>query len=210
MLGEIKMSNYVFDLIGVEKKPSRKGRQKLKMTIKADLSKLDKAHFLKWSAKYDKEHPWWVEQEKILGDQLRKSKSYDRLFLEQVLEWKFKTVQMWRDINIERLRSVPDLKISLSSNRFFETEDTSSKINTLKMDGIGVSVASTVLTFLDPSKYCIHDTHVWRRVYGGDAKGIHTLNHYLKLLSDLRDVSVRVSLPVRTVEKALFKEDFDS
>ena len=46
--------------------------------------------------------------------------------------------------------------------------------------------------------------------YGGEGKGIHTLNHYLTLLNDLRDTSVRVELPIRTIEKALFKEDFDS
>jgi hypothetical protein len=208
--GNEKMNFAPFRLVDVEKKPSKKGRRQEKITRKSDLSTLSKTYFLNWSAKYDKEHPWWVEQEKILGDQLRRDPRFNREFLERVLEWKFKTVPMWRKRNLERLQGVPDSKIIASSNRFFEAADTSSKVNALKLDGIGVSVASVVLTFLDPSMYCIHDTHVWRRVYGGDCKGIHTLNHYLTLLDEIRITSLRVDLPVRTVEKALFKEDFDA
>jgi hypothetical protein len=207
-----KIIDVSFKLVDVEKKPFRKKKYRHELTIekKTELSNLDKTYFLNWSAKYDKEHPWWAEQEKILGDQLRRDRRFNREFLERVIEWKFKTVPMWRDRNLERLKGVPDSKIIASSNRFFEATDTSSKVNALKLDGIGVSVASVVLTFLDPSQYCVHDTHVWRRIYGGDVKGIHTLNHYLKLLGDLSDTSVRVGLPIRTVEKALFKEDLDS
>ena len=206
------MDQVPFNLVDVDKIAPRKKKYRHERIRekKIQLSNLDKTYFMDWSAKYDRDHPWWVEQEKLLGDQLRRANEFNREFLERVLEWKFKTVPMWRDRNLERLQSVPDSKIIAASNRFFEAADTSSKINALKLDGIGVSVASVVLTFLDPSRYCVHDTHVWRRVYGGDCKGIHTLNHYLILLNDLMDISVRVCLPVRTVEKAFFKEDFDS
>ena len=133
-----------FKLVDVENKLPRKKKYRPKLIIekKTELSKLDKAYFHNWSAKYDKEHPWWVEQEKLLGDQLRRDNMYDREFLERVIEWKFKTVPMWGERNLERLRGVPDSKIISSSNRFFEAADTSSKVTALKLDGIGVSVAS--------------------------------------------------------------------
>ena len=201
-----------FELVDVEKKPSMRKKYRFEHLKKKniDITNLDRTYFLELSAKYDSDHPWWVKQENLLGDQLRRDKGFNRVFLEHILEWKFKTVPVWRDRNLSRLRGVPESKIVSASKNFFRVSDTASKINALKMDGIGVSVASVILTFSDPTLYCVHDTHVWRRIYGGNGKSIHTLNHYLTLLHDLRAISKKVGLPVRTIEKALFKEDFDS
>ena len=51
---------------------------------------MDKSEILFWSNKYDKDHPWWVQEEKRLGDKFRKVKILTKDDLLKVAEWKFK------------------------------------------------------------------------------------------------------------------------
>ncbi len=51
---------------------------------------------------------------------------------------------------------------------------------------------------------------VMREMYGELPKYPFTQNnHYLRLLQDLREESTKLDLNVRTIEKALFKKNFD-
>jgi len=84
------------------------------------------------------------------------------------------------------------------------------RIKTLReINGVGVALASTILTFYNPKEYCIYDIHVMRGVYGETPNNMFISNkHYLKLLQDLRMISVETKIPVRTIEKAYFKREF--
>lgn len=75
--------------------------------------------------------------------------------------------------------------------------------------GIGPAVASTILTFFDPKNYGVFDVHVWREVFGKESKNPFTAENYVKLLSKLREIAKREGLEVRTIEKALFKKNYD-
>ena len=85
------------------------------------------------------------------------------------------------------------------------------RIKTLrKLSGIGIALASTILTFNDPQNYGIYDIHVYREMYGPEPSTIFTTNtHYIQMLQDLRRLSKRFNLPVRIIEKALFKKNLD-
>ena len=73
--------------------------------------------------------------------------------------------------------------------------------------GIGIAVASTVLTFFDPKNYGVFDFHVWQEVFGGRPK--YTVMEYVKLLSKLRQEAEMQDLGTRTIEKACFKKNYD-
>ncbi len=53
---------------------------------------MDKEEILYWSNKYDKDHPWWTQEEKRLGDKFRKTKTLTKDDLLRVVDWKFKEV----------------------------------------------------------------------------------------------------------------------
>ena len=76
---------------------------------------------------------------------------------------------------------------------------------------MGISLASVILTFYDPVNYCVYDIHVMREMYGKEPKTMFTDNrHYLRLLRDLRGLSMKYRLDVRTIEKALFLKNIQS
>ena len=52
--------------------------------------------------------------------------------------------------------------------------------------------------------------HIMKEIYGEEPKYMYTSNkHYLRLLEYLRLESKKLDLPVRTIEKALFKKNID-
>jgi len=48
----------------------------------------------------------------------------------------------------------------------FEIEEESKKIRKLcKIKGVGISLASCILTFHNPQKYCVFNTHVYDEIF---------------------------------------------
>lgn len=175
---------------------------------------LSKKEILELASKYDEDHPWWTLKERELGNRIRIVNEFGLDVLKEIVDWKFKTVpsrikrinnllKRYRDEDVREItRRVLPLGLKHDDN----------KISTLRMiKGIGVSLASTILTFHDPRNYCVYDIHVIREMYGGLPKYPFTSNkHYLRLLQDLREESTKLNLDVRTIEKALFKKNLDS
>jgi len=76
-----------------------------------------------------------------------------------------------------------------------------------EIPSVGPAVASVILTFYDPQNYGILDIHVWEELFDGKSKNFCTIPNYLYLLEKLREIAKTHNLPVRTVEKALFKKN---
>ena len=91
------------------------------------------------------------------------------------------------------------------------TDDDSYKVESLcgVLSGVGPAVASTILTFYNPQDYGVFDIHVWRELFGEEPENLFTPRNYLIVLTKLREIANRFWLPVRTVEKALFKKNYD-
>ena len=174
---------------------------------------LSKQEILQWAKKYDDEHPWWTLKEKEIGNNIRANSEFGLETLKEIVEWKFKTVpsrivrinNLLKPCTDEDIRKVTRWALPLG------IQHDNNKITALrKIKGIGVSLASTILTFYNPQDYCIYDIHVMREMYGELPKYPFTQNkHYLRLLQDIREMSTNHNLPARSIEKALFKKNLD-
>jgi len=167
-----------------------------------------------WAAKYDEDHPWWTSEEKRIGNQIREDNELGMETLKEIVEWKFKTVP-GRIVRINNLlKNHTDEEVREITGRVLplpKSEDRNKVHGLCELKGVGPALASTILTFHDPQDYCVYDIHILREVYGEEPK--YPFNkytgcrHYLRLLEHLRQESKRLDLPVRTIEKALFKKN---
>jgi thermostable 8-oxoguanine DNA glycosylase len=168
---------------------------------------ISKNHIEKLSDSYDQEYPWWVEREEELGQKIRNEKQFGKEVLFDIVDWKFYTLpgRIKRTRNL--LEDVNDAEIMQISRKALSPGiEEGKRINELrKIKGVGISLASVILTFYDPEQYCVYDIHVMRELYGEEPKYMFTKNdHYLRLLKDIREIRNSTGLPVRTIEKALF------
>lgn len=172
---------------------------------------LDKEEILNWNRKYDKDHPWYVEKEKELGDKFRKTKTVTKSDLLQVVEWKFKGVPPRYKRVTELAKRNTDEIVQQTCSRVFAMSDDSDRIKSLDaLHGVGPALASTILTFYDPKNYGVHDIHVWKEFFGLKPDTIFIGSGcYLKLLAELRRIANKYNIDARTVEKAYFKKNFD-
>lgn len=172
---------------------------------------LGKEEILSLSKEYDREFPWWTQKENELGKKLKTEKEVSIEILKEMIEWKFYTLpgRITRTLNLINeysdnfIRSVTRRAISMT---LYQDDKRITELRRIK--GVGISLASVILTFYDPENYCIYDIHVMREMYGKEPRYMFTSNkHYLKLLNDLRYKSKKLKLSVRTIEKALFKKN---
>lgn len=173
---------------------------------------MEKEEILYWNKKYDSDHPWWTLKEKEIGDRLRIAKELTRDDLVEIVEWKFKGLEARRkkvlaligQNNDEEVRNISKYVFGLGYGHDAQ------KVDLLQtLHGVGVAVASTILTFYDPREYCVFDIHVWRELFGKEPYNLYTTENYLKVLSRLRKEAEKYNLNVRIVEKAYFKKNIN-
>jgi hypothetical protein len=87
----------------------------------------------------------------------------------------------------------------------FATSDEALKISLLRLlDGVEWPTASTILHFCDTRPYPILDFRaVWS--IGLASPPTYTMEFWLAYLAFTRDLAVRLGLPIRTVDKALWQ-----
>jgi thermostable 8-oxoguanine DNA glycosylase len=179
--------------------------------------KLTKEQILEWCRKYDTEEDQYnAGLETELGNKLRAEKELDKEDLIKIIEWKFQGRLLGRrKIILNLIENVSDSDIRKIIKEGLTIEDEQLRIKLL-MDirGIGVALASVILTFYDPKDYGVFDIHVYDELFGTSVKTrpkdmFTNLIHYVKLLEKLRKIANRHQLDVRVVEKALFKKNYD-
>ena len=82
---------------------------------------LNKEEVLNWNRKYDKDHPWWTEKEKELGDKFRRTKELAKDDLIQVVEWKFKDLKGRKDRVLGFIAKNDDSLVRRISSDVFST-----------------------------------------------------------------------------------------
>ncbi|MEM3705698.1 MAG: hypothetical protein QXX59_07225 [Candidatus Bathyarchaeia archaeon] len=173
---------------------------------------MDKEEILYWSKKYDADHPWWTQKEKEIGDRLRTTQELTKNDLIEIVEWKFKELEGRRKRVLALIGENEDAKVRSISKYVFSLDSSfdAQKVDLLQaLHGVGVAIASVILTFYNPNDYCVFDIHVWRELFGKEPLNLYTAENYLKVLSKLREEAKKHSLSVRTVEKAYFKKNID-
>jgi len=177
---------------------------------------LSKEQILELCKKYDREEDQWNSSlEKQLGNKFRISKEMSKEDLIEVVKWKFATNphRLKRELNL--IEKLDDIAIRQFSKLAFDTDNEVTRITYLrKIKGIGLAVASAILTFFDPKNYGVFDIHIYDELFDTNPKTrpkdiSQNPGLYIKLLEKLRQTASKYNLDVRTVEKALFKKNYD-
>lgn len=208
------MNDRKFDLTLVEKKPTLKFTliPVNDKTVPKNVEDMTTEEIRYWAQKYDADHPWWIETEKELGEKIRAEKQLDMDTLKKVVHGKFKNQPGRETITLNRLSIHTEDDVTKITREGLSKETDEERIKTIcRLYGVGISLASTILTFLDSESYGVYDIHVYRELYGNQPSDMFSNHkHYLNMLMDLRNLSKRHGLSVRFIEKALFKKNFDS
>ncbi len=173
---------------------------------------LDKAAFLIWSRKYDKSFGWQAQRERELGAKFRKTKTLTCGDLAQVVEWKFRDEpeKKTRALGlVARNDEANVIRLSSQALNIPSCED-AYRMNCLTLlEGVSPVLASVILTFFDPKKYCILDLAVWKGLLGNPPPNMYSAQNYLKLLEAIRKTAAKQNLDARVIDKALYKKSVD-
>lgn len=173
---------------------------------------MDRREIIFWKEKYDREEVLYTKGiEEELRMKFRENRCASKEDLEAVIKWKFQGRLTGRQqMNLARLKRGEDWVIKKITALAFEVPQDGLKLNLLmSIDGVGVSVASVILTFYNPHNYGVLDFHVWHGLFNSDKK-IFTKQDCLRYFKELRKLARQVGLSCRDVEKAIFKEDLDN
>ena len=112
---------------------------------------------------------------------------------------------------IKSLEQMDGSEIETITRDAFELEEESKKIRKLcTIKGVGISLASCILTFHNPQKYCVFNTRVYDEIFKIETRPNNIFSipdHYLEMLNEIRKFSDKYDLTVSDVGKALFKKN---
>ena len=134
---------------------------------------MDREEILKWCRKYnDEEDQYNTTLEPRLGNKLRATKELTKEDLIEIVKWKFqgKTVGR-RKIFIPMIEKENELEIKETVKKALNTNDEQLGIKQLMgryggVNGVGLALASVILTFYDAKNYGIFDIHAYDELFG--------------------------------------------
>lgn len=170
--------------------------------------------FIKDDAKHKEKSPCFSTMSKVL-----QKRGY-------LLKPEFVSIGIWKTRR-QRMRyeANPSDKIKNITSRAMRASEDQEKVKILvKLNGVGIPVASTILTVIYPTKYCVIDYRTWRTIkwlegkidlssYRGYSKFLDsyrnygTLKSYLYFLKTVRKIAKESNMIPRQVEMALWKFD---
>ena len=166
-----------------------------------------------WLEKYNSKNESF-DLEKEIENTISQKNFLTKEDLIKIVKWRFpKGLEKNRERVIDFLEQMDGSEIEKITREAFEIEEESKKIRKLcEIKGVGISLASCVLTFHNPEKYCVFNTHVYDEIFKIETRPNNFFsnpNHYLDMLNEIRKFSEKYNLKVRDVGKALFKKKCD-
>lgn len=174
---------------------------------------MDKEAVLFWRNKYDREEDLYNKgEEEELRKKFKRNCCMRKDDLIKIVKWKFQKRLIGRQKRVlDFVEQVDDKFIKDLSKLAFETNKDELRIKLFcTINGVGPALTSVILTFYDPDNYGIFDIHTWRELFEKEPKDLFTkINHITRYFEKLREISRKVGLPARDVEKAIFKKNYD-
>lgn len=131
--------------------------------------------------------------------------------INEIILWK---VNRYANISEETLKLLNSIKVSVNA---LDVELTRSILeNLIKINGIGLPMATTILRFKNPNIYQIIDQRVFRIIYGKElklsqSKSLKQVNLnidiYLKYLEDLSETCRDLKIPFNQGDRILYSLD---
>lgn len=131
--------------------------------------------------------------------------------LEEILRWKLRSRYKWlkeqRKANSQdKIKAITKIAFNFShSNDDIETELKLTILSTLV--GVGIPVASAILTLCYPQKYAVIDIRNWRQVYPDNPKTTYTTADYIKYLKDIQEQARKYGVTPQEFDIAIWKKD---
>jgi len=172
---------------------------------------MNKKEIIFWRNRYDKEEDRYTTGlEEKLREKFQKNRFVTKEDLQEIIRWKFQGQLKGRQLlNLKRLTTFNLSAVEKISKLAFEVNSDKLRIKLLTViDGVGLAVASVVLTFYDPDHYGVLDFHAWNGLFK-NSKKVFTEKDCLEYFNKLREISKKLGLPCRDIEKALFKKDLE-
>jgi len=171
---------------------------------------MDKEEILKWAKLYDEKFPEWTKTERELGDKLRKTQEVTIEDLVVMSNWKFSGNEPRRINNLRNVKKNNDEDVkNITRRAFLDAKSDKQKTDLLdSLWGVGTAMASVILTFFNPKKYCVFDIHVWKELFGEKRKILYKTENYLEVLAKLGNEAKSYDQDVRTAEKAYFTKNY--
>jgi hypothetical protein len=131
--------------------------------------------------------------------------AFTRLEFTRMCRWKSpRARRLWESNSAARLRAVSRAVLATRSERRRMELLTS-------LHGVGVPIASAILTLIDPRRYGVLDIRAWQLLFAIRAVAANprgqgfTIAHWEQYLAALRHHARRLDVPARTVEYTLFE-----
>jgi DNA repair protein RadC len=166
-----------------------------------------------WLQKYNSKNESF-DLENEIENIIRQKKFLTKEDLITIVKWRFhKGLEKNRERVINFIEQMEGSEIEKITGNAFEMEEESKKIRKLcTIKGVGISLASCILTFHNPKKYCVFNTHVYDEIFKVETRPNNIFsnpNNYLEMLNEIRKFSEKYNLMVSDVGKALFKKNRD-
>jgi hypothetical protein len=169
---------------------------------------------LKWRDSYDaNEDSFNGELEKQLRAKFQAQKCATCDDLRDLLKWKFAEMPYRLKRELDLLSTIDSDLVRAATHQAFALTDDCGKLRQLRrIKGVGVAVASVILSFYDPEKYGIIDIHSWRELFGEEQNGKKQKSSFneadfLRFTEEVRRLAHIHGLPARDIEKALFHKN---
>ncbi|MCK6620672.1 MAG: hypothetical protein HUU32_20030 [Calditrichaceae bacterium] len=129
---------------------------------------------------------------------------------QEILQWKLGQQigrqQKRRAVNNEEIiRAVTGLSLTITHpDKEYELE---LRVNILcSLRGVGIPVASAILTLIFPDDYAVIDFRVWRQCFG-ENKSVFSLSDYKKYMQKIRHLASELDWSVQEVDHAIWEYD---
>ena len=120
----------------------------------------------------------------------------------RIAKWKLRRV--WFPKHRKEIESNPDSIIEKTTQRAIKEADDKKRIEILTaLNGIGIPVASSVLTVLYPKEYAVFDINGWYALYDEEKKSF-SLEDFIRYTQDVRGICKNQDLTAREVDKGIF------
>lgn len=143
---------------------------------------------------------------------IRKDFFLDKEDFDEILIWKLQNQHDRQSIirlknTAENIKLITQTAFAIKHKNF--DVETELRINALcVLYGVGIPVASAILTICYPTKYAVIDYRNWQQIYKtNEKKNYFTIKEYLDYLSKITDLSNKFRFTTQEIDLAIWTKD---
>ena len=139
----------------------------------------------------------------------------ERIELDEILVWKLRSQigrqeEKRKENTEENVRTITEAAFAITHNdKDYETSLRLKLLTTLS--GVGIPVASAILTLCFPTEYSVIDFRNWRQIYPSEEqKTSYTTSEYVEYLKRIKEMAKKYGVTPQEIDIATWQLDIDS